>query len=137
MLGSLTGFAMSYSAMATDAATTTTKGGVNEMSFLPVLMSLGVVIVAILLLAAFYKKMNFGFANSRGLKIVTSLSLGTKERIVVIEVKGQQHVIGVTANQINHLITLDEPLEQDTVSGDQNNTSGLSFEKVLQGISKK
>lgn len=107
------------------------------MSFLPMLMSLGVVIVAILLLAAFYKKMNFGFANSRGLKIVTSLSLGTKERIVVIEVKGQQHVIGVTANQINHLITLDEPLEQDIASGNQAGTAGLSFEKILQGISKK
>ncbi len=35
---------------------------------------------------------------------------GTKERIMVIEVGDEQHLIGVTAHNINHLSKLETPL---------------------------
>jgi hypothetical protein len=38
----------------------------------------------------------------------------------------------VTPQQVNHLLTLDEPINMDSPKG-----SGLSFEKILQGVSKK
>jgi len=44
------------------------------------------------------------------MKVVASLSVGAKERVVVVEVNGQQLLLGVTAGGINTLHTLPEPL---------------------------
>ncbi|KAG1246504.1 hypothetical protein G6F65_020649 [Rhizopus arrhizus] len=44
------------------------------------------------------------------MKLVASLSVGAKERVVVVEVNGQQLLLGVTAGGINTLHTLPEPL---------------------------
>lgn len=51
-----------------------------------------------------------GFRTSEGLKLVASLPLGAKERVVVVEVNGQQVLLGVTAGGISTLHTLDAPL---------------------------
>ena len=105
----------------------------RELPFLPVLASLLVVVLVIVALAWFSKKMNLGFPGNRAIKVVTALSLGAKERIVVIEVNGKQHLIGVTPQQVNHILTLDEPLDM----ANQTQSGGLSFQKILQGMSKK
>jgi len=51
-----------------------------------------------------------GFRPAAGLKLVASLPLGAKERVVVVEVAGQQLLLGVTAGGINALHSLAEPL---------------------------
>lgn len=51
-----------------------------------------------------------GFRPAEGMKVVASLSVGAKERVVVVEVNGQQLLLGVTAGGINTLHTLPEPL---------------------------
>ena len=51
-----------------------------------------------------------GFRPSEGLKLVTSLNVGARERLVVVEVNGQQLLLGVTAGGINTLHVLPEPL---------------------------
>jgi flagellar protein FliO/FliZ len=51
-----------------------------------------------------------GFRPAVGLKLVASLPLGAKERVVVVEVNGEQLLLGVTAGGINTLHTLSEPL---------------------------
>lgn len=51
-----------------------------------------------------------GFRPAAGLKLVASLALGPKERVVVVEVNGQQLLLGVTAGGISTLHTLPEPL---------------------------
>jgi len=51
-----------------------------------------------------------GFRPADGMKLVASLSVGAKERVVVLEVNGQQLLLGVTAGSINALHTLSEPL---------------------------
>jgi flagellar protein FliO/FliZ len=51
-----------------------------------------------------------GFRPAIGLKLVASLPLGAKERVVVVEVNGEQLLLGVTAGGINTLHTLSEPL---------------------------
>ncbi|MCC4622276.1 flagellar biosynthetic protein FliO [Xanthomonas cassavae CFBP 4642] len=51
-----------------------------------------------------------GFRSSEGLRLVTSLAVGAKERVVVVEVNGQQLLLGVTACGITTLHTLPEPL---------------------------
>lgn len=106
----------------------------SATSYLSVMFSLVIVIGVMLVLALFYKRMNLGFAGSQAIKVVTALPIGTKERILVIEVNGQQHLIGVTPQQINHLVTLDEPVEI-TSNGPVN--LGTSFQKILQGAKNK
>jgi flagellar protein FliO/FliZ len=53
-----------------------------------------------------------GFRPAEGMKLVASLSVGAKERVVVVEVNGQQLLLGVTAGGINTLHTLPEPLRR-------------------------
>ncbi len=52
------------------------------------------------------------FRQAEGLKVVASLNVGAKERVVVVEVNGQQLLLGVTAGGISTLHQLPEPLPQ-------------------------
>ncbi|WP_427853136.1 flagellar biosynthetic protein FliO [Stenotrophomonas acidaminiphila] len=51
-----------------------------------------------------------GFRPAEGLKLVASLNVGAKERVVVVEVNGQQLLLGITAGGISALHALPEPL---------------------------
>lgn len=51
-----------------------------------------------------------GFRPAEGMKLVASLNVGARERLVVVEVNGQQLLLGVTAGGINTLHVLPEPL---------------------------
>lgn len=44
------------------------------------------------------------------MKVVASMMAGTKEKVMVLEVGNEQHLIGITAHNINHLATLKEPI---------------------------
>lgn len=79
------------------------------------ILSLLAVLVAIVIAAWLLKKFQVGGTTVNGLKIVTSLSLGAKERIVVVQVGEKQLLLGVTGQQINLLDTLAEPLEIKSV----------------------
>jgi flagellar protein FliO/FliZ len=60
------------------------------------------------------------------------MAAGTREKIIVIEVSGEQHLIGVTSNQINHLTKL-ENLIHEPVS-----TPGANFkDKLTQALAGK
>ena len=52
------------------------------------------------------------FRQAEGLKVVASLTLGAKERVAVVEVNGQQLLLGITAGGISTLYQLPEPLPQ-------------------------
>ncbi|KRG62943.1 flagellar protein [Stenotrophomonas humi] len=52
------------------------------------------------------------FRPAEGLKVVASINVGAKERVVVVDVNGQQLLLGVTAGGISALHTLPEPLPQ-------------------------
>ena len=54
-----------------------------------------------------------GIRNSQ-LKIVAALNLGSREKLVVIQVGEKQLLIGVTPSSINTLHTLEIPLELDS-----------------------
>lgn len=51
-----------------------------------------------------------GFRPAEGLRMVASLNVGAKERVVVVEVNGEQLLLGVTSTGISHLHRLAEPL---------------------------
>jgi flagellar protein FliO/FliZ len=51
-----------------------------------------------------------GFKPADGLRVVASLNVGAKERVVVVDINGEQLLLGVTAGGINTLHRLPEPL---------------------------
>ena len=72
------------------------------------LMVLGLIIVSALIL----KRFNITQQGSNQIKTVASLSLGSKERLVVVQIGKQQLVLGVCPQQITLLKQLETPLSQ-------------------------
>jgi flagellar protein FliO/FliZ len=76
----------------------------------------GLIIVLgfIVLLAWLIKRTNQLQTSANGkLKIIAGLPLGTRERIVLVEVGKEQILVGVTAQQIQTLHVLKEPINSD------------------------
>lgn len=51
-----------------------------------------------------------GFMQNPTMKIVSAMPLGTRERLMLVDVGGKQLLLGVTATQINTLHVFDEPV---------------------------
>ncbi len=75
-------------------------------------LSLIMVLVLIVVLAFFVKKLNPNLANSEEFKVVRSLPLSAKERLMVVEIDNSQHLLGVTPHSINYLHKLETPLTE-------------------------
>jgi flagellar biosynthetic protein FliO len=123
--------------------TVTTKPSVSKLSNWPVvlLMLLGIVCL-IFALAWFVKRFGgFNMGGGRDMRVLSSVALGARERVALIDVKGQQFLIGVTTQNINHLHTFDEAVI-DTTRNDVGKLSANRFPKSdfsekLQQILKK
>lgn len=80
------------------------------------ILSLLMVLAVIFISAIVLKRFNVVQQNTNQLKMVANLSLGSKERIVVIQVAEQQLVLGVTPQQVTLIDRLDEPLDTSSQS---------------------
>lgn len=115
----------------------------STSSILSVFLSLLLVIAIIFALAYVMRRFNVAQAGNGQMRVVASMMAGNKEKIMVIEVGDEQHLLGVTAHNINHLATLNEPLVNNRKSASDNeNASKLNFQQKLvtamaQGISGK
>jgi flagellar protein FliO/FliZ len=88
------------------AAANTADGGSPVGAALQAIAGLGIVLVLIVATAWVLRRLQPGrFAQSALLKPVAQMSLGTRERIVVVEMGETWLVLGVTANGINTLHT--------------------------------
>jgi len=74
------------------------------------ILSLLMVLALIIVSAFVLKRFNIAQQGNNQLSVVTSLSLGAKERIVVVQVADKQLLLGVTAQQVTLLESLAEPL---------------------------
>lgn len=84
------------------------KSGANLTNLV---LGLGLIIGLIFALSWLVRRMGQGgLLTSNQMKIVAAMPLGTRERIVVIEVGGQQLLLGITATQINTLHVFSEPV---------------------------
>ncbi|WP_148862341.1 flagellar biosynthetic protein FliO [Marinobacter fonticola] len=97
------------------------------------LLSLGAGLVAVIALifgcAWLVKRMNgLTGINSQAMRIVSVLSVGARERIVLVDVGGTQILLGITPSAIRTLHVFDEPVvtESGRVEGD--------FAKRLQAM---
>jgi flagellar protein FliO/FliZ len=91
---------------------------------LNVTLGLAAIIGLIFVLSAFVKRFGAGtFATNSQLKILSSLPLGTRERIVLIDAGGQQLLLGITPTSINTLHVFTEPVVIDNKSEVQSDFS--------------
>ncbi|HSC67310.1 MAG TPA: flagellar biosynthetic protein FliO [Cellvibrio sp.] len=81
---------------------------------LNVTLGLSAIIALIFALSFFVKRFGSGsFSANTQLKIISSMPLGTRERIVLIDAAGQQLLLGITPTNINTLHVFAEPIAVD------------------------
>lgn len=99
-------------------------------NLIQVIAALGAVIGLFLVMAWVMRRFAQGPGMAGGhMKILSAMSVGTREKILVVDVEGQQLLLGVTGQQISTLHTFSEPAitvkEKHTVS---------DFSQKLQSI---
>ncbi|HEY7884052.1 MAG TPA: flagellar biosynthetic protein FliO [Cellvibrionaceae bacterium] len=102
----------------------------NAQHLSSILLGLIAIVVLIFGLAWFYRKATGGaWMRSGDIKVVSALALGTRERLLVVDVAGQQLLLGVTAQTISTLHVFDEPVvKNDSAS------STSDFSEKLQSF---
>ncbi len=113
-----------------------TAAQTNSASQLAALIGgLALILVLIYGLSWFVKRFSQGgFLNNPTMKIVTAMPLGTRERLMLIDVGGKQLLLGVTATQINTLHVFDDPVVQ--TGSNQPATSDFS-QKLMSILQQK
>jgi len=96
-----------------------------------------VFLLALVLVAAWLVKRSGGMQTWRAgasIKVVAALSLGPRERVVLIEAGGQQWLLGVAAGSITTLHHFEQPLI--TASGNAEDFSHKLRQFLPQGLGK-
>ena len=88
--------------------------GANPPSLTSWLLSSLMVIGLILVLGFLLKKSKIAQVMGGGqMKVIATLPLGYKEKLMVVKVGDQQLLIGVTPQQVNFLYRLEQPLDEN------------------------
>lgn len=101
---------------------------------LRMIMSLLVVLAVIFLLSFVVKKLKITPHSQKHLRTVANLSVGQKERVVVVEVNGEQLLLGVTAHSVNLIHKLDKPIA-DVPTGESQTSGNIPL--TIQSLLKK
>jgi flagellar protein FliO/FliZ len=120
--------AISYPSFANVAKTS------NTPDFLRMVLSLLIVLGVIFLLAFVVKKLKISPNSQKHIRTVANLSVGQKERVVVIEVNNEQFIIGVTAHNVNLLHKLEHPIN---VEAKDELDSTTPTPRTIQALFKK
>jgi flagellar protein FliO/FliZ len=99
-----------------EASASTPQTLQNPSSILSIFLSLLLVVAIIFALAYVARRFNVTQAGNGQLKVVASMSAGAKEKILVVDVGGEQFLLGVTAHNINQLGKLENPIEKAAAS---------------------
>lgn len=110
----LGGLVVSFLAMvpASLAQNESTGSAPSLSSWISVALSLFFIIAFILFLSFLMRRFSFNQSGSGQIKTIASMMVGTRERIAVIQIGDEQHLIGVTSQNINHLSKLEKPLPE-------------------------
>ena len=99
------------------------------------ILSLFMVLALIVVCAFVLKRFNLTQQGVSQLKVITSLSLGAKERIMVVQVGDQQLLLGVTSQQVTLIERLAEPLAEQKANAVELPMSVLSFLSTKKSMS--
>ena len=93
--------------------------------------SLAIVFGAVVLMAIVVKRVNRSPSTGKaGLSVMGSASVGTREKVVLINAAGQQILVGVAPGNVRTLHVFDEPLAIETAEG----AKAADFGTVWQSV---
>ena len=97
---------------ATESAPDLAISGITGGYLLKLIVALGSVLLIFVLLALLTKKFHrYGQSQHRDLSVLSSMSVGTRERLMVVQVGDAQLLLGVTPTRIDNLFELETPLK--------------------------
>ena len=119
--------ALPCSVLAAEGTGMSPTGGVLKM-----VLGLGIVLAVMALISWVVKRMMPGVANKQSIvRVVGGVSVGSRERVVVLEVAGRWIVIGVAPGKISRLANLDvaaiQVSESNNIANDQSSVDEDSF----------
>lgn len=98
-------------------------------------MGLGLVLAIIFLMAWLVRRMGgMQVIGSQKIRLLGGLSLGAREKVVLVQVENKRLVLGVAQGQVNTLHVLDGEYEND--DAETVNSGALFKDKLLQAINK-
>lgn len=103
-------------------------------SVLQVLLSLAFIIVLIYAGAWYFRRMQLGSGTGQSMRVVSAISVGTRERVVLVQVGEQQLVLGVAPGRVNLLQQIDQgsgQLVEPNNLPDSKAVMTKSFAKIL------
>ena len=95
--------------------------------------ALAVVIVIILAAAMLLRRLSPVSAGNKNLRVLASLSVGQRERVVVLQVGDRQVLIGVSPGRVQTLHVFDEPLSFESRGERSDSFSGKLATMIKQG----
>ncbi len=101
---------------------------------LELVFALGLVVVCILLFAWLLKRLQ-GVSGRSGsaMRVVGALSLGTRERVVLVQVGDRQVLVGVAPGRVSRVCEFDSPV----VDASDDLTRPANFASLLDTIGKR
>ena len=105
----------------------------SPTSVASIFLSLLLVVGVIFLLAFLMRRFNVTTAGQGQLRVVASLMTGNREKVMVIQVGEDQHLIGVTTHHISHLGHLTTPLATSPTTTVKVPSFASALQSVLQG----
>jgi len=97
---------------ATESAPGLAISGITSGYLLKLIVALGSVLLVFIVLALLTKKIHrYGQSQHRDLSVLSTMSVGTRERLMVVQVGEAQLLLGVTASRIDNLFVLETPLQ--------------------------
>jgi len=102
--------------------------------YLNMLVSLLLVIGLIFALAMLAKRFNIGISGNGAIKQIATLSVGTKERLIIVEVGDQQYLIGVTSQQVQLIEKLPNKVAPQSPASETSQLATL-FNQIKKGNS--
>ena len=119
-----------HTAMAAQKATSAISSG----QLLQVVIVTFLFVLVIVAISFFLKKMNFSSrSKSAAVRVVTSVPIGVKQRISLIEIGGRQILLGITPGQINTLHVFDQPIIEEEKAVTQKNFMAYLKQAIKQG----
>lgn len=107
------------------------SASMNSSYLIQLILGLVVVLVCVVVLSWFARKMNkFNASSNDSLKIISGISMGTREKVILLQAGNEQILVGVTPGNINRLHVLNEPVEDvNTVSTSKSFSN--KFKKIM------
>ncbi|AOY87210.1 flagellar biosynthetic protein FliO [Marinobacter salinus] len=132
-LAVLTCLALAAPVLAQETAGSAQTAPIRTPDTVGTIVSLGIGLVAVIALiygcAWIIRRMNgMTGMNNNAIKVVSVMALGARERIALIEVGGQQILLGITPSAIRTLHVFDEPVV------DAGNPATGDFARRLQSM---